>query len=196
MLLLIGGMACGRTISHKSSRTKLHQQILNTSVDNGLPGANVLKSVVVVCKPALTITWMVPSVASHAHTVTVTSSNVSATLLLALLIVKASGASTLHAPPHAVAVFSPECSQSPQRLCMVAKRVRRPMVPWRIPRAAPSSARRTARVIGMTGPNAPMVELDPMVWSVALVGPKAVGTSSPKSTRQVVVVALLLSGQT
>jgi len=141
MIFVTGGMASGRTMVHKCMLTQiLHQQTLNTSAVNGLLGATVRNSVVAVWKPAPTILRMVPSVASHAHTAMATSSNVSATPQLALLIVKASGANTPRVRPHAVAVFSPECSLSPQKLCMVAKRVRSPMAPWRMLHAAPNSA--------------------------------------------------------
>jgi hypothetical protein len=186
-------MDSGRTIIHQSTVTK---KTLNTSAVNGLLGASVPNSAVVVWKPALTTTRMVPSVVSRAHTAMATSSNASAIPPLALLIVKASGASTPHARPHVVAVFSPKCSLSPHPLCMEAKGVRRPVAPWRMLHAAPNSARRIARVTGRTGANVPMVELDPVAWSVALVGPKAVGTASTKSIRQVVVAAAPLSGQT
>jgi len=141
MMSLTGGMGCGRTMVQKCILTQIpHPQTLNTSAVNGLLGASVHNSVVVVWKPAPTTTRMVPSVASHAHTAMATSSNASATPQLALLIVKASGANTRRVRPLAVAVFSPECSLSPHPLCMVAKRVRRLMVPWRMLHAAPNSA--------------------------------------------------------
>jgi len=115
-------------------------------------------------------------VANLAHMVTATFSKESAMSTLALWIVKVIGVSTRHVLRLVVVENKLGHSKSPKKLCTVVQHVQWQVVPQRILTAVLSSARRIAKVIGMIGLSAPMVEQDPMAWNAALVDPRVVRT--------------------
>jgi len=89
-----------------------------------------------------------------------------ATHNLALLIVKAVGASTLTVPPRVVVASKNVCTASPPQLIMVVPFVPRRRVLRRPMLAAQNHVKRIVKVTGRIGASAPMVAMVQMAWNV------------------------------